>query len=245
MNNKSNNILSLVFLAVAGVLVIPFIASCGKGGNALPVGSNIQMQVVNLSTDILPVDLYIKFIKTNATPYSYPNPSGYFSLPSIDTPFQIRSALPTLASVNIISLDTLLKNNVKYTIYVVGFKSAKTPDTKIDYIFTADTSASPTTGGRGKVRFINATAGTDAFNITANGTTVFTDQAYKKVSKFVEMPAGNYDFKLYSASSATTVLSDLPGVTVQDGKLYTLYCRGIVGRTDTAAFGMAVINNKP
>ncbi|MEO8886006.1 MAG: DUF4397 domain-containing protein [Mucilaginibacter sp.] len=239
MNTKNSHILSLLFLGVVAVMATSLIASCGKTNTVLPAGSNIQLQVVNLSTDLLPVDLYINFSKKNAAPYSYPNSSGYFSLASIDTPFQIRSSATTLASINILSIDSVLKNNVKYTLFITGFKANKT----ISYIFTKDTS-SASTGGRGKVRFVNATAGTGIFNITANGTTVFTNQAYKNVSKFVEMPAGNYDFKLYSANSSTTVLSDLPGVTVQDGKLYTLYCQGIVGRTDTAAFGMAVLNNK-
>jgi len=239
MNTEKYNILSFLFLGIVVALATSFIASCGKSNSVLPAGSNIQMQVVNLSTDLQPIDLYINTTKKNAVPYSYPNPSGYFTLPTIDTPFRIRSAATSLSSINILSIDSVLKNNVKYTLFITGFKSKGT----ISYIFTKDTSSASTVG-RGKVRFVNATAGTDAFNITANGTSIFTNQGYKNVSKFVEMPAGNYDFKIYSTTSATTVLSDLPGVAVQDGKLYTLYCRGIVGRTDTAAFGMGVLNNK-
>ena len=63
MTNKKNNILVWLFLGVVGVLVIPFIYSCGKEATVLPTGSNIQMQVLNLSTDLLPVDLYIKTVK--------------------------------------------------------------------------------------------------------------------------------------------------------------------------------------
>lgn len=236
---KKYNVLSLLFLGVFVVMLASLIASCGKNNNVIPAGSNIQMQVVNASTDVLPVDLYIKFLKKNNIPFSYPNSSGYFSLTTIDTPFQIRSSATLLSSVNILSIDSVLKNNIKYTLFITGFRA----NNSISYIFTADTSAAPISG-RGKVRFVNATAGTNKFNVTANGTTVFTNQGYKDISKFVEMPAGNYDFKIYSVNSSTTILSDLPNVNVQDGKLYTLYCRGIVGRTDTAAFGMAVLSNK-
>ncbi len=239
MNIKKYNILSVLFLSVVAALAVSFIASCGKSDSVLPAGSNIQFQVVNLSTDLQPIDLYINTTKRNPTPYRYPNPSGYFTLATIDTPFRIRSAATSLSSVNILTIDSVLKNNMKYTLFITGFKSKNT----ISYIFTKDT-ASITTGGRGKVRFVHATAGTDVFNITANGTTIFTNQAYKNVSKFIEMPAGNYDFKIYSTNSSTTVLYDLPNVNIQDSKLYTLYCRGIVGRTDTAAFGLGVLNNK-
>ncbi len=235
MNHKNYNILSLLFLAIVGVMILPFVTSCGKTGT-LPATSNVQYQVLNLSTDIQPVDLYINNKKYNATPYRYPNASGYFTLTTIDTPFQFRSAQTTSSAVNLLSIRKPLSFNIKYSLFIVGFRFNSKTDT-LDYIFTTDTASNPI-GGRGKVRFVNASAGSNIFNITANATPVFTNQAYKNVSNFVEMPAGNYDFKLYSTASSSIILTELNNVTIQDGKLYTLYCRGIVGRTDTAAFGM-------
>lgn len=234
ISNKNYNILSLLFLAVVGIMVLPFVSSCGKTGT-LPASSNIQYQVLNLSTDVQPVDLYISNKKFNTTSFRYPTASNYFTLTTIDTPFQIRSAQTTASAVNLLSINKPLSFNVKYSLFITGFKLNNT----LDYIFTADTASNPI-GGRGKVRFVNASAGSNVFNITANGTSVFNNQAYKNVSSFVEMPAGNYDFKLYSTASSSIILSELNNVTVQDGKLYTLYCRGIVGRTDTAAFGMGM-----
>ena len=202
MKIKNYNILSFLFVGMIAIMAASFITSCGKSNQVLPAGSNIQFQVVNLSTDLQPIDLYINTTKRNSTPYSYPNPSGYFTLASIDTPFRIRSAATSLSSVNILSIDSVLKNNLKYTLFITGFKSKGT----ISYIFTKDT-ASISTVGRGKVRFVNATAGTDVFNITANGTTIFNNQDYKNVSKFVEMPAGNYDFKIYSTPRKQLIIN--------------------------------------
>lgn len=238
--NKGNIPLSVLFIAVTITLVVPFIASCKKTESTVTPITNTQLQVVNLSTDLLPVNIYINLIKRNI-PYGYPTPSGYFSLGRLDTLFQIRRVVAgnNNSSVNELSIDTTLKSNVKYTLFVTGFKATNS----ISHIFISDTSAAPISG-RGKVRFVNATAGNNVFNITANGTPVFTNQKYKDVSKFIEMPAGNYNFKIYDQSSATTILSELKNVNVLDGKLYTLYCRGIVGRTDTAAFGMGVLNNR-
>ena len=239
MNSKSNTPLSLLFIGIVITLVMPFIASCGKNESVAVPTTNTQLQVLNLSTDLLPVNIYINLRKRDI-PFRYPTPSGYFSLAAFDTLFQIRKVVAgnNNSSVNEISIDTTLKSNVKYTLFITGFKA----NNNISHIFISDTSAAPTSG-RGKVRFVNATVG-GMFNITANGTPVFTKQKYKGVSKFVEMPAGNYNFKIYDQSSTTTILSELPNVTVLDGKLYTLYCRGIVGRTDTAAFGMGVLNNR-
>ena len=231
-----------VFFLVGAVCIFSFaclLSSCGKT-TTLPAGSNILYQVINLSPDLLPVNLYIDNTKKNTTPYYYPTPSGYFSVTSIDTPYQIRSASVSISSTNILSLDNLLKNNLRYTLFITGFRS----DNSITSIFTVDTAAVPT-AGRGKVRFVNASAGSGGLDITANGTYAFTNQVYKNVSKFIELPVGNYDFKIYPTGVTTTLYSDLPGVTVQDGKIYTLYCKGVVGRVDSAAFGAAIIANKP
>ncbi len=239
MNNKSNIPLNVLFIGMVIALVFPFIASCGKNQEVVAPVTNTQLQILNLSTDLLPVNLYVN-LKKRPNEFRYPISSGYFSLGSFDTLFQIRTAAVTnTAAVNIISIDTTLKSNVKYTLFITGFKANNT----ISHIFVSDTSAAPISG-RGKVRFVNATAGNNVFNVTANGTTVFANREYKSVSNFVEMPAGNYNFKIYDQSSTTTILSELPAVTVQDGKLYTLYSRGIVGRVDTAAFGLAILNNK-
>jgi hypothetical protein len=240
MSKKDSNIfISLTLSGICFFFIFCFISSCGKGKTVLPVTSNTLYQVINLSPDLLPVDLYIDLTKRNSSSFTYPNPSGYFSLASIDTPFQIRSSSVTVSTGNIIAIDTpLLKSNVKYTLFITGLRS----NNSIKYMLTIDTSATPTVG-RGKVRFVNASPGSTPFDVTANSTLAFGNQPYRNVSKFIELPAGTYDFKIMLTGSSANVISDLPGVTVQDGKLYTLYCRGIVGRTDSAAFGMSVLTH--
>lgn len=214
------------------------IMSCGKANNALPVGANIQFQVVNLSPDLRPINLYVGFNKRNIA-YSYPTPSGYFSMTSVDTPLQIRSALATVSSANLISLDTILRANTKYTLFVTGLRA----DSSITGIFTTDTS-STSTPGRGKVRFINASPRSTGLDVTANGTSAFTNRGYKTVSKFIEMAPGSYDFKITPAGTPANVLFTINRVSVQDGKLLTIYAYGMAGRTDSAAFGAGVIANK-
>jgi hypothetical protein len=237
MANK-NKVMVFMFLCFAGIMIVPFIASCGKDGSVSPSQSKIQMQVVNLSPDLQPVNLLVGYIKQNNTPFSYPNPSGYFSLNNLDTPIQIRSYSPLISSTNFISLDTVLKSNFKYTLFVTGLRS----DSTVTSIFTVDTSATPA-AGRGRVRFVNASPRSAGFDVTANGTLAFKNLAYKKVSPFVEMPAGNYDFKIMPAGS-NTVISTLQSVTVVNGKVYTLYCRGIANGADSVAFGVGILNNR-
>ncbi|MDB4924965.1 DUF4397 domain-containing protein [Mucilaginibacter sp.] len=232
-----NKAMVFLFLCCVGIMVIPFIASCGKNGTA-PAGSNIQMQVINLSPDLQPVNLYVSYIKQNTVPFSYPSPSGYFTLKNIDTPVQIRSYNTNVSTTNFISLNTPLKNNYKYTLFVTGLRA----DSSITSIFTIDTAATPAVG-RGKIRFVNASPRSGAFDITVNGTMAFTNQGYKKVSNFIEVPPGNYDFKILPTGSGK-VLADMPGTVILDGKVYTLYCRGIVGGADSVAFAGGILNNR-
>ncbi len=240
MNKKNSNVFVYLLLGIGGIFFIScFISSCGKT-TVLPAASNILYQVVNLSPDLLPVNLLIDNNNKNSSPYTYPNPSGYFALTSIDTPFQIRSSSVLVSTTNFVSSDTLLKNNLRYTLFITGLRA----NNSVTSILTVDT-ASAVTAGRGKIRFVNASPGSGGIDITANSTYAFTNRLYLGVSKFIELPAGNYDFKAYPTGNTTTLLSDLPGITVQDGKIYTLYCRGIVARTDSAAFGLAVIPNNP
>jgi hypothetical protein len=245
MYKKSNKGLT-VFLLIFGLifLIMPFISSCGKGSTSNASALNIQYQIVNLNSGIGSVDLYVNYIKVNSSSYFYPTSSGYFYLSSITPPFQIRpgtSLTPgTVApSSNILSLDSVLKPNLKYTLMIMGVNSTDS----LYYNFTADTSSTPKLG-RGKVRFVNASPRTTTgLSVTANDTTLFSAIAYTKYSDFKELVAGTYDFKIF-APGTTTVLKDIPNVTIQDGRLYTLYSYGVANRTDSLAFGSGFITNK-
>lgn len=245
MNNSNNSSLSIFLgLFVTVFLVIPLISSCGKTGSVSPLALNVQYQIINLSPDLGSVDLYINFKKVNRNSYFFPSSSGYFYLTSIDTPFQIRpgqSLIPgtVVSTSNIFNLDFVLKPNMKYTLFITGLAKS---DSLIS-LFTPDTSALPITG-RGKIRFINASPRSQGLDVVINGTAGFTNQQYLKVSPFIEIPVGNYDFQIYPTGSTTTVLKELQNVTIQDGRLYTLYSYGLAGHTDSLAFGAGLITNK-
>jgi hypothetical protein len=243
MASRSNiNIFAWLFLFFGGAFLVSGISSCGKQSSASPVGLNVQYQILNLSPDLMPVNLFIDYKQVNqaggvSNPFIFSLSHGYFYVPSLDTPYQIRSALVSGAPV--LSRDDILKSGLKYTLYITGAVA----DKSLTSIFTVDTASSPAIG-RGKIRFVNAspteTGGLDVF---ANGTLAFGKVVYTAYSKYIELPNGNYDFQITETGSST-ILKDVPAVTIQDGRLYTLYAFGYNTRIDTAAFNAAIITNK-
>lgn len=237
-DNNKRNIPGYLFLCFVAILFISSVASCGKNAVTASVGSNIQLQVLNLSPDLLPVNVTLNYIKRNPNPYNYPTASGYFSI-STDTPIQIKSSLTSVSTVAWITERTTVKPNVKYTLFVTGFRS----DSSITSIFTTDTSAAATEG-RGKIRFVNASLRSPDLDLTANGTMAFSKITYKGVTKYLEVPPGNYEFKITATGDPSKIYSTISNYQVQDGKLYTIYGYGIAGRTDSARFGGGVLINK-
>lgn len=235
MKFGSQPVLSGLLLFMAVLLTGGLLSSCGKETAASPTGLNTQLNIINASPDILPVNYFISGRIQNTKPYIYGVPSGYIYIATLDTPLQIRSYQNKILYTH---RDTALRPNIRYSIFITGLVADKT-DTSI---FLTDTSGAPTIG-RAKVRFVNASARSAKVDVYANGAAIFKNQGFVAVTPYAEFPAGVYDFKIYS-SNTTTVLTDLPNTTVQDGRLYTLYTRGIVGRTDTAAFTAGIITNK-
>ncbi|HZX59668.1 MAG TPA: DUF4397 domain-containing protein [Mucilaginibacter sp.] len=245
--NKKNSIglRVLLFLVISGVLIGTFISSCGKTNSSSATALNIQYQVVNLSPDLGPVSLFINYSVYKNLNFRYPTPSGYFFLSSIATPFQIRpspnqiSTTTIINTSNIFSLNDVLKPNLKYTLFITGINSTHTLDT----LFLTDTGSTPTIG-RGKLRFVNASPLSTGFNVLANDSLAFSNVQYNTVTKYIELPAGNYTFQVFATGNAGGVIGSEQNVTIQDGRLYTLYSYGVAGHTDSLAFGMGTLTNK-
>jgi hypothetical protein len=235
--NKIKAAFNKFLLFGLALLLITHFLSCSKTGTASPSGLNIKYEVLNLSPDMLPVSLYIANKKVNSSPYIYGVRQGYFYLPATTVPFQIRSV--EYSGTTYLSRSDVLASGATYSLFIVGSLGDGSDTT----IFTVDTAVTPTPG-RGKIRVVvaspSATGGVDVF---ANGTKLFSGVAYQKISAYIEVPVGNYDM-LIQPTGSSTVIKELTPVTIQDGRLYTLYTYGSTARADSAAFNAAVITNK-
>jgi hypothetical protein len=74
------------------------------------------------------------------------------------------------------------------------------------------------------------------------GPVLFANKAFKDYSAFTPVDAGTYDLEVRLAGQATVVLP-LPGITLQAGKIYTVFARGFAGGTGAQALGAQIIVN--
>jgi hypothetical protein len=238
---KTIKILIYLCICIIFAFFISTLQSCGKAGNASPTGLNIQYEVLNLSPDLGPINLFVNFTQVNAVgnPFIFGVNQGYFYVPSIVTPYQFRSGLSTGAPITQLNSNQLLQSGAKYSLFITGSFLSNSLDT----IFTVDTSLAPKTG-YGKLRFVNASpSATGGLDVYANGTLAFPGVVYGKHSDYMQLPAGNYDLQI-DAKGTTTILNEQPLVTIQDGRLYTLYAYGYTNVVDSASFNSAVITNR-
>jgi hypothetical protein len=219
---------------------IPLVYACGKTAVS-KANLNIQYEIINLSPDLGTVNLFIDYLQVNKTPFKFnANQSlnqGYFYVPSTDTPYQIRSAVGSLSP--LFSRDDILKTGAKYSLFIIGDVANNT----VQQILTVDTATSPKIGS-GKIRFLNVSpTESGGLDVSINGYTIFPNVVYKKFSDYKEVPVGNYQVKI-NETGLTSFLQGPPNITVQDGKLYTIYSYGYSNRTDSATFNAAIITNK-
>ncbi len=239
--NKSGLLVSFFALCMV-VILLPFISSCGKSNNIS--GSNTQLQIINLSSDVQPLNLYQNSVKQgNGVTYTYPNNSGYFFLQTISPPLQFRTA--NALAVNIpFQIDTVLRSNAKYTIFLTGYLK----DSSIkNSILSLDTATLPPIG-RAKLRFAHTSPSSPDLDIRANDTLLVFDKAktarkFNTLSPYINLPTGSYNFTISVHTTPSKVEYTLQNITLLDGRAYTIYTQGIVGRTDSVAFGAGVLTN--
>lgn len=239
---QKRSFLFYLFILNLAVLVLPFITSCSKSDTtAVPTTTDIQLQVLNLSPDSYPVGLFINNLRVNAY-YRYNVTPTYFYLTNTNYPLQIRTTR-FADSIQVYSNDTVaFAPNTRYSLFFMGLYSDRT----LQSVVTVDDAEPlPEIGKGGKIRFLNASPRSAGLDVFANDLIAMKNTAFAKVSGYVTLPAGNYNFKVFNTGTTANSITTLEKVTIQDGRLYTLYARGMVGRTDSAAFSLGVLANNP
>lgn len=221
---------------LALVLSLGLFAGCSDdddnpAGPQAPAGGRVM--AVHASPDAPGVDLYIDNVKQNTAPLTFPNNTPYINVAAGTRTVKITAAGDTAA---VLQATATVLPGLTATLFAVNALDS------INFSGYLDTLTAPA-AGKAHVRFIHLSPGAPAVDIAVTGGgVVFGNVEYLDVAGFTPLDAGTYNLEVRVANTSTVVLP-LPGVTLQAGKIYTVFARGFVGGSGGQALGAQIIVN--
>jgi len=191
--------------------------------------------VTHASPDAPGVDLLIDDVKVNTQPLTYPNNTGY-----LDAETGTRNIKVNVAgtSTTVINGDLDLEVDKYYSVFAVDQVS------EITALVLVDDLTMPA-AGKAHVRFVHLSPDAPAVDVAvaSSGAVVFSDIAFKESTVFTPLDAGTYNLDVRVAGTSTVALV-LDPITLQAGKIYTVFAKGFLAGTEAQALGAEIIVNK-
>lgn len=222
----------LMMLAAVPTVML---TSCDEDGddNIVVDEEEARVMVVHASPDAPGVDLFVDDTKVNTSALTFPNNTGYLTVPAGTRAIRVNAAGTTTT---VIDGDIDFDDDESYTIFATGSLGSN----DIQPLVLEDDLTAPASGSA-KVRFVHLSPdapAVDIVNVTdaANEAVLFDAQEFRDASGFTSVPAGTYNLEVRLDADGTTVLP-LNGIQLQSGKIYTIFARGFVqapeGNTNT------------
>jgi hypothetical protein len=191
--------------------------------------------VTHASPDAPGVDLLIDDVKVNTQPLTYPNNTGYLDAETGTRNIKVNVAGTTTTVING-NLD--VEADKYYSVFAVDQVS------EITAMVLADDLTMPA-AGKAHVRFVHLSPDAPAVDVAvaSSGAVVFSNIEFKESTAFTPLDAGTYNLDVRVAGTSTVALV-LPPVTLQAGKIYTVFAKGFLEGTGAQALGAEIIINK-
>lgn len=190
--------------------------------------------VTHASPDAPGVDLLIDMIPANPSALEFPNNTGYLALSPGMRKVQVNVS-GTETTVIEADIDFSTMNN--YSLFAVDEVAS------ISALLLEDDLTQPT-AGNAHARFVHLSPDAPSVDITlTDGTIVFGDKSFLEYSDFTPLAANTYDLQVRLQGTETVVL-ELPGISLMDGKIYTIFAKGFVSGSDEQALGAEIIMNE-
>lgn len=191
--------------------------------------------VTHATPDAPGVDLLIDDVKVNTQPLTYPNNTGYLDAETGTRNIKVNVAGTTTTVIN---GDLDLEVDKYYSVFAVDQVS------EITALVLVDDLTMPA-AGKAHVRFVHLSPDAPAVDVAvaSSGAVVFSDIAFKESTVFTPLDAGTYNLDVRVAGTSTVALV-LPPITLQAGKIYTVFAKGFLAGTGAQALGAEIIINK-
>lgn len=197
----------------------------GLNSMALAADGQARVRVVHASPDAPAVDVWVNGdVAFSNAPFK-----GITDYASLDPASYQVQVTPTGASTPVVIDATLdLAADTDYTVVAVGQLA------NIEPLVLVDNNAAPA-AGKAHVRFVHASPDAPAVDIAVKGGPVlFENVAFKGVGDYLPVDAGTYDLEVRLAGT-TTVALEVPGVTLDNQAVYTVFAMGLAGDGTLAA----------
>jgi len=230
---------NFLFAALAVPVVLSF-SSCKDDDETpapapAPSPDKSSVMVIHASPDAPGVDLLVDNSKVNSSALEFPNNTGYLSVNSGTRNVKVNV---TGTSTTVIQADLQLVKNTSYSVFAVNTVA------NIEPLVLSDDLTAPA-AGNAHIRFIHLSPDAPAVDIAVDngGPVVFANTAFKGNSPFTPVPAGTYDLEVRVAGTSTVALN-LDPITVQAGKIYTIFAKGLLAGNGAQALSAEIIVNK-
>ncbi len=229
MKNKISIFLSTILFAS-----ITLFTSC-KEDESNDDKSYAKVLVTHASPNAPGVDLLVDNSKQNSSALTFPNNTGYLQVESGTRNIKVNV---TGTSTTVIEANLMLAKDNNYSVIAVDSVS------KISAIVLTDDLSAPA-AGKAHVRFIHLSPNAPAVDVAvaSSGAVVFGNKAFKEYTAFTPLDAGTYNLDVRVAGTSTVALV-LPAITLEAGKIYTVFAKGFLGGSGAQALGAEIIVNK-
>jgi hypothetical protein len=207
------NKLLVGFLAgLVGVLAILSTAAAQEDG--------ARIRVLHASPDAPAVDIFLDGQKA-VTNLAFDSITDYVNVTAGAHNVKVFPAPSDGSGTPVIEADVTLSAGTDYTVAAVGKLS------EIGPLVLTDDNKAPAEG-QVRLRFVHASPDAPAVDIYAEGAgVVVPNAAFKDASGYLDLPAGTYNLEVRAAGTETVAL-DLPGITLEKGKVYTAFAVGLL-----------------
>jgi hypothetical protein len=220
-------------LAALALVAAVSITGCSKdNNNPVAPAAKARIMAVHASPDAPAVDLLVDGA-TAGTGLAYPGNTAYLEVAGGTRNVKVNV---TGTSTTVINANLPVTGGSSYTVFACDSVS------KISAVVLSDDLTAPA-AGKAHVRFVHLSPDAPAVDVAVQGgPVVFANKAFKQYSAFTPVDAGTYNFEVRLAGTSTVALP-LNGITLQAGKIYTVFAKGLVGGTGPQTLGAQIIVN--
>lgn len=209
-----------------------------------------NISVVNTIPDGSAVDVLFDNSSTAITSVDYLESSAYTPIPAGGS----RQVRLTSAGSTVRVANFAASTNKNYTFFAINKAAA----TKTLFLTVSDNLAAPA-AGKANVRFLHLSPDGPEVRVTDVGavTEIFSKRKFAATStgsgaglvtftNFSAFDAGTYDFEVRNKPNETdpeVVVLTLEDVVFEEGKIYTIYARGLVAGAGDQALGGSIIQH--